>query len=246
MARYIIRTLIAGLAIGLAGTASVCGQSIAERVNRAELVEGGFNLGLFIDGERDGFMRFGWYTDAEGVHLWDRSMIISSSDYESFAALLDPADLTPRSVELRYHSGIHYYLVDAAFADGQVSGSRSLHGPGEPTQSEPIDHVRRDAAIVRGAVFMLAPVLDLEPGDSVSFDWWVPMRDVHETVSLTATGVVDVDTPAGRFEAVLIEQRGGTPGNDIYVDRESGRVVRIDVVGRPVQYLALPDQDGAG
>ncbi len=246
MARYSIRTLIAGLAMGLAGTASVCAQSIAERANHAELAEGGFNLGLFVDGERDGFMRFGWYTDADGVHLWDRSMIVSSSDYESFAALLDPVDLTPRTVDLRYHSGTHYYLVDAAFADGQVTGSRSLHGPGEPAQLQPIDHERRDGAIVRGAVFMLAPVLDLEPGDSVSFDWWVPLRDVHETVSLTATDVVEIDTPAGRFEAVLIEQRGGTPGNDIYVDRESGRVVRIDVVGRPVQYLALPDQEGAG
>lgn len=246
MTTSIVRTLIAALAVGLAGTAAASAQSIAERTNRAELTQGGFNLGLFVEGERDGFMRFGWYTDADGVHLWDRSMIISSSDYESFAALLDPADLTPRTVALRYHSGTRYYLVDAAFGDGQVSGSRSLHSPGEPTQSEPIDHLRRAGAIVRGAVFMLAPILDLEPGDSVSFDWWVPMRDVHETVSLTATGVVEIDTPAGRFEAVLIEQRGGTPGNDIYVDRESGRVVRIDVVGRAVQYLALPDQDAAG
>ncbi|WP_417470303.1 hypothetical protein [Maricaulis sp.] len=246
MKKSIIQILIAGLAMSLAGAASACAQAIAERINRAELEEGGFNLGLFVQGERDGFMRFGWYTDADGVHLWDRSMIISSSDYESFAALLDPADLTPLTVELRYHSGIHYYLVDAAFADEQVSGTRSLHGPGEPTQSQPIDHARRDGVIVRGAVFMLAPVLDLEPGDSVSFDWWVPLRDVHETVRLTATSVVTIETPAGPFEAILIEQRGGTPGNDIYVDTETGRVVRIDVVGRPVQYLALPDQDAAG
>ena len=72
------------------------------------------------------------------------------------------------------------------------------------------------------------------------------MRDAYEAVTLTAMEIVSIDTPAGRFDAVRIEQRGGTPANDIYVDEASGRVVRIDVVGQPVQYLALPDQDGAG
>lgn len=246
MTTYLMQTLIAGLALGLAGCASAEGQSIGDRVNRAELAEGGFNLGLFNDGERDGFMRYGWYSDEDGVHLWDRSMIVSRSDYESFSARLDLQDLTPEHVGLRYHSGTRYYLVDAAFAEGQVTGTRSLHGPAEATQSAPIDHAVRDGAMVRGAFFMLAPVLDMEPGDRVSFDWWVPMRDVYEAVTLTAMEIVSIDTPAGRFDAVRIEQRGGTPANDIYVDEASGRVVRIDVVGQPVQYLALPDQDGAG
>ncbi len=246
MTAHIIQVVIAGLALGLVGTAGVDGQAISDRINHAELAEGGFNLGLFIDGERDGFMRYGWYSDDDGVHLWDRSMIVSRSDYETFSARLDPQDLTPQRVDLRYHSGTRYYLVEADFAAGQVTGSRSLHGPAEATQTSPIDHGLRDSAMVRGAFFMLAPVLDLQPGDSVSFDWWVPMRDVYEAVTLTAVETVTIDTPAGRFETVRIEQRGGTPANDIFVDAASGRVVRIDVVGRPVQYLALPDQDGAG
>lgn len=240
------RILVAGLALGLTGFSATQAQSIGERANRAELVGGGFNLGLFVDGERDGFMRYGWYTDEEGVHLWDRSMIVSRSDYESFSALLDPADLTPRRVDLRYHSGTRYYLVDAVFEDGQVSGSRNLHGPAEPTQSQPIDHPVREGAVVRGAVFMLVPVLDLEPGDSISFDWWIPMRDSFETVTLTAFEPESVETPAGLFDAVRIELRGTTPGNDLFVAVDSGRLVRLDVVGQPVQYLALPDQDGAG
>lgn len=87
---HITKILVAALAFGLAGLSGTQGQTNGERVNRAELVEGGFNLGLFADGERDGFMRYGWYSDEEGVHLWDGSMIVSRSDYESFSA---PADL---------------------------------------------------------------------------------------------------------------------------------------------------------
>ncbi|MHA6289447.1 DUF3108 domain-containing protein [Maricaulis sp. CAU 1757] len=244
MIKSLVQLSIAGL-LGF-GTAWAQSEDWIDNVNREALESGGFHLGLFVDGEPDGFMRFGWYSDDEGVHLWDRSMIHSRGDYEVFEALLDAATLSPISIDLRYHSGIRYAVVDSDLVAGKTTGSVDIHAPQQEVIRSPIDRQLEPGTLVRATFFMLASVLELEPGDVVEFDWWVPMRDAVETVTLTARAYEQVDTPAGQFDALRIEQRGGTPPNDIFVDRASGQVVRLDVPEAPFRYLAMPLETAGG
>lgn len=98
-----------------------------------------------------------------------------------------------------------------------------------------------DGAILRASCFLVAAAFPFEIGDSVSFNWFATMSNTEEAVTLTAIGEAEVETPAGVFRALHVEQRGGTPPNDIYIDRESGRIVRIDVGGQPMSFVAPAD-----
>ena len=56
-----------------------------------------------------------------------------------------------------------------------------------------------------------------------------------------------ISTPAGDFDTIRYEIRGGSPDNDVYVTRgENRRVVRIDVVGQDMQFLAVPRPASGG
>lgn len=241
MKRFIIAALGAWVFMSSGAQAQIA--EWRDRIDPERLEAGEIHLGLFIDGEADGFMRLGWHVEDDTIALYDRSMWAANELYETQELNIALDDLAPRAVHIRFHQHNMYYLVDTEFDQGRAHGSAFIHRPGEPVTERAIDTAVPAGTVARATLFMMATVAPLELGESIAFNWYAPMSRTVEAVVLTAAEAVTVETPAGTFDTLRLEQRGGTPANDIFVDTESGRIVRIDIEGMPMQFLALPQTE---
>lgn len=232
----------------LAGGYSVSAQAQAvedwtSRLDTQVMETGGFDLDLHFEGEPDGFMRFGWYVDGQTLHLWDRTMWASREIYESFEAELDARDLTPSEVRLRFHQETAYFTLNVSFEPGLANAEVTTVRPGEAPSIQSLEADLSEGTLVRATAFAMASIVPLEVGEAVAFDWYAPMSNSTASVTLRAVEAVTVETPAGTFDTIRIELRGGQPPNDIYVVPDTRRIVRIDVGGMPMQFLARPDTE---
>ncbi len=238
-----------GAAAGLLMSATMADAQVEDwrsRADEAALQQGEAHLGLFYEGEQDGFMRLGWYRRGDEIHIYDRSMWASRELYETLEGRVETASLAPLEFHIRLHQASNYYQIDVAFDDDTATGERRLVAPGQDDATRPVNQELPEGTIARATLFLLAAVAPLELGQSFAMDWYEPTSDSVEPVVLTAAEQVDVETPAGVFTTLRLEQRGGEPANDIFVDIESGRIVRIDIAGMPMQFLALPEPAEAG
>jgi len=222
-------------------SASAMAQEVTDwsgRIDPQALTQGGVELDLHVAGEVDGFMRFGWYAEGDALHIWDRTMWMSQAVYETYEARIDADSLAPHAADIRFYQGDSYFTVDVDFEAGRVSGRLARTTPGQPDASQAIDTALPDGALLRATIFVMASVVPLELGETVSIDWYAPMGNAVSAVTLTAAERVEIDTPGGRFDTIRLELRGGNPENDIYVEPATRRIVRIDVAGQPMQFLA--------
>lgn len=238
-----IKQTMCALAAMLASGGLAAGQAVdwRERVTAEELERGEIHLGMIFNETRDGFMRLGWYRDGETLHIWDRTMFASQEIYETYAAQIDASTLAPMSADIDFYTGGRRMRFDVDFNAAAVTGSLTAMTPGQDRQSRPIEMDLPEGTMLRASSFVLVGLLELVPGEFSEFTWYGPLSGLVETVRLTAVGRETITTPAGEFQTVRIEQRGGTPPNDFYVEEETGRVVRIDVGGQPMRFVALPE-----
>lgn len=201
---------------------------------------GEYHLAMFNGEERDGFMRLGWYHEGDDLVVYDRTMMPSMEIYETYRATMSPADLSPRTVAVRFHQGTATLNIEAQLAPGQVSGTRSVERVGMPADSNEFSLEAPEGTILRAVTFLLPLVIDSEPGQEISYSWFSPLGGQVNNVTLTSENGGEVETPAGTFETTVWKLRGAAPENDIYVTRgEEQRIVRIDVLGQPLKFLAI-------
>ncbi|QLC21926.1 hypothetical protein HFP51_06850 [Parasphingopyxis sp. CP4] len=213
--------------------------SVGARTASALADRGEFFLGLFNGGERDGFMRLGWIKTEDGVILYDRSMMPSAEVYETLAFNLTPS-LEFDRVHLQFHRGMSYMVLNLEFTDGRATGSRFIDAV-EETETQPVDFNVPDGTLPRPVAFLMPLVMGEAEGTAESFHWYGPLGNAFADVTVTAYPGGEISTPAGDFDTIRYEIRGGSPDNDVYVTRgDNRRVVRIDVVGQDMQFLAVP------
>ncbi|MDG2045324.1 MAG: hypothetical protein P8J78_12010 [Maricaulis sp.] len=212
------------------------------RVDRDKLAHGELHLGLFYEGEQDGFMRFGWDRNGDQITIWDRSMFATGELYETMEVNLSAEDLSPQDFHIQFHQGSMIVVLDGTYEEARVHGSMQRSMPGQPDANRDFEAELPVNAWARATTFVFAAVASMQVGERFSYTWFSPMSGGTEDVTLSAVEAVEVETPAGTFQTVRIEQRGGSPANDIFVDTESGTIVRIDIGGMPMQFLALADE----
>lgn len=228
-----------------AGTDVSSAESVGARTAAALADRGEFFLGLFNDGERDGFMRLGWIKQEDGVILYDRTMMPSAEVYETLAFNLTPS-LEFDTVHLEFHRGTTYMNLDLEFADGRMTGNRVILRL-EEVETHPVDAEIPAGTLPRPVAFLMPLVMDEAAGTAESFHWYGPLGNGFADVTVTAYPGGTISTPAGDFDTIRYEIRGGSPDNDVYVTRgENRRVVRIDVVGQDMQFLAVPRPASGG
>lgn len=201
---------------------------------------GEIHLGLFNNGERDGYMRLGWRRDQDSLRVYDRTMMPSAEVFESLAAEMDPATLAPRSVDILFYQGTAIMEISLGAESGVISGSRTVRRPTVAPDTREVSTELPAATVFRAMSFILPLTLNASPGDRFAWTWYAPMGNTVDEVTLTARDGGSVETPAGSFDTTVYELRGGTPENDIYVSKgEKAEIVRIDVLGQPLQFLAV-------
>ena len=207
---------------------------------------GEYHLALFNGETEDGYMRLGWYRSGDELVLYDRTMMPSAEVYETLRASMGAGDLSPRSVNIRFHQGTTTLLIDAGFDSEGVSGHRVVERIGNEPDKQEISAPVPDGALLRAITFVLPLVLDPEPGQVISYDWYAPLSGQVQSVTLTSESGGTIETPAGSFNTTRWALRGGFPENDIYVWYEGQpRVVRIDVIGQPLRFLAVKAPEAA-
>lgn len=205
---------------------------------------GELNLQMLNEGEVDGYMRLGWRRNGDRIEMFDRSMMMSADIFESMTAAMTDGDFAPLETLILWHQESAIMTLDTVAADGQVTGTQTILRPLSGEQSAPLALDLPEGVMPRAATFVLAPFMGLEPGESVTYDWYAVLANSVATVTVTAFEGGAVDTPAGRYEDTLrLEVRGTQPENDIFVS--GGEVVRIDVVGRDMTFLRRPDPEPA-
>jgi len=241
--RFVI-PLISALAFGASNNLLYAGENepsatmeqLAEKLPES----GEIYLGLFNQEQPDGFMRLGWHHDDGDLQIYDRTMMPSMEIFETMEATVSAEDFTPELVSIHFYRGSAIMQIDAALESLKVKGERQVFRPGAPADVHPIERDTPQAVMLRAVTFLLPLVMSQEPGTSLAYDWYAPMGHAVQSVTLTARDGGTVETPAGTFDTVCYELRGGSPENDIYVSRgPDPRIVRIDVLGQPLQFLAL-------
>ncbi len=201
---------------------------------------GEIHLGLFNDGEPDGYMRLGWQRGTEQLELYDRTMMPSAEVYETMTARVAAGDLSPLATEIIFYQGTSVFELQYVLTTDRVTGERRMSGPSAEARSSALDQPLPQGALLRAVTFLLPLALPREEGTTVTYSWFAPLSGRVEEVTLSASDGGRVETPAGVFETIRYELRGGSPENDIYVTREGApRIVRIDVLGQPLRFLAL-------
>lgn len=205
---------------------------------------GEMNLQFINAGEVDGYMRLGWRRNGDRIEMFDRTMMMSADIFESMTAAMRDGDFAPLETLILWHQESAVMTLDTLASDGQVTGTQSVLRPLSGEQSAPVALDLPDGTMPRAATFVLAPFMGLEPGESVTYDWYAVMASSVATVTVTAFEGGAVETPAGVYvDTLRLEVRGTQPENDIYVS--GGEVVRIDVVGRDMTFLRRPDPEPA-
>lgn len=234
------------ISLGLAGWASA--QTVndwVDRIDPADLQTGGIVLDLHHAGEVDGFMRFGWHADGEEIVLWDRTMWASREIFETYEAHVGLAGLDPRRVAIRFHQGETLYRFATEFQEGEALGYVLIERPGQDEARQNLSAELPQGSVLRASVFMLAATLPLEVGEQIELDWYAPMDNAVSRITLSAVEAVTIDTPDGPVDTIRLEQRGGQPPNDIFVIPGTRDVVRIDIVGQDLYFLARAGADPA-
>lgn len=210
-----------------------------DRIDRERLASGEIHLGLFLNGQRDGFFHLGWQLDGDDIHAFDRSMLASQEIYETMDVRLAANDLSPRSADIRFHAGLDIFEFDVDFEPNSVSNTITATRPLGEDSTQTLSAPLPDGTLARVTAFILPATMRLEVGESMRFDWYAPLSHGVAQITLSAVERVEIETPAGPFTTTRIELRGGAPENDIFVDAESGEIVRIDVLGQDMSFLKL-------
>ncbi|MBR9824590.1 MAG: hypothetical protein GYB36_02160 [Alphaproteobacteria bacterium] len=230
-----------GLALVFSGAVFAQPIDWRERLTEEDLEAGQIHLGMLFNGEADGFMRLGWYRDGDNLHLWDRTMFASQEVYELYEARVNADSLSPQEVRIDFHTGETSIRWEIGFTSDAANGVMSMSRPGEDAQERSIEAPLPGGVLLRAQTFMLVDRVELDPGESFSVDWYSSLSNAVETVTFSAIETVDIETPGGAFTTIRIEQRGGEPANDFFVDVETRRIVRIDVGGQPMSFVRLAE-----
>lgn len=233
----------------LLAAVSVAAPAFAQEDWRSEAVaalpeSGEMHLQLIYQDEADGFMRLGWMRDTETgvIHFYDRSMWAGPEIFETMSGSVDLETLAPIEASVRFHQQSAIMTVEARAENGVMVGGRTMMRPLAGEQSAPINVPLTDGMLMRASVFFLSQTMPLDVGDSIAFDWFSSIGGAAGSVSITAFDGGNIDTLSGNHDTIRLELRGAAPENDIYVTDNEGvrQVVRIDILGQPMRFEAIP------
>ncbi len=222
---------------------------LASEIAEALPDSGEIHLGMYTAGKRDGHMRLGWRRSDDGILIYDRTMLPSAEVFETMRVELTPT-LEMSTVSVVFHQGTAVMSVELKAAENKISGKRSVQTlEGKSDTDVTVD--LKPGTLARPLTFIWPSVIDRKAGDEVRYQWYGLLQNQKADITVSVTDGGTVETPAGSFETLRYEVRGGAPDNDIFVSRGADRrIVRIDVLGSPIQFLALPspvsDTDQSG
>ncbi len=193
-----------------------------------------------VDGRIDVSAQF--VDDAYVIH--DVSVSAGLGIEEDILIRLDGETFAPRAVDLHGDLAGTHVQASVRFADSRATGSIHMHRPTDGrSQDRPIDIQLPSNTLTRGTALYLANAMGpLHEDEPLAFHWFNPISGQVASITYSLESAERITVPAGSFDCDVIRQEGGQPGNLIYIDQETGQIVRFDVVGQPIRLELMPGE----
>lgn len=199
-----------------------------------------FSMKMINDGEDAGGMTYGWQRDGNTFVIKDRTEM-KPNVLETAMGVIDARTFLPLSNDIDFAVGASRNVFDLEWENGALKGEVRISSEGAEPRVVDISNAEHPESALRLSIFGLIAGLPLAEGFSVDIPWYNTLSNSIESITLAHTGFETVETPAGTFETHKVHIQKGTPENMVYVTRAMPhRIVRIDVLGRPMHFVRLP------
>ncbi|NVJ99879.1 MAG: hypothetical protein HWE25_17130 [Alphaproteobacteria bacterium] len=226
----------------LLGTASqsVSAANWRDQVNMSSADLGTFTMTLIQNGEKAGFMTYGWAQENGHYVVRDRTEM-QPNIVETAEAWLDGESLLPKSVAIDFAIGENSMDIDLKWLNGWRKGAFVTVRSGERSVRD-IDLQEDTIAPLRMAVIGFIAALPLDEEFQTGFTWFNTLANRGEEITISVRGSTETETPAGTFDTWIVDLKGGSPENVLYVTKSLPRkITRIDVVGQPMHFELAAD-----
>lgn len=239
IARFLTLLMALGVgALAIGGESAIYG---LPPIDKAALPGDPMRFQLVFDGEVKGEMFYSArFQDGDYV-IFDGTTFYPDVR-ESAAVVLDGETLLPKRALIDADFSRQIIDADLDWDGNAVAGEFTVKGPEDLERKVvPYEAELPDGTIIRESIFTLVPALPLEVGAEYSTRWFNTLQRKVEDITLIVSGTETVTVPTGEHEVYKVEIRGGTPENIAYVTTDDEHeLVRIDVVGMPMQFERLP------
>lgn len=237
-----MRSLISGAVLVVA--ASLSAQAEESRwqklmdMDRADMRE--FSMQMINEGNPAGGMTYGWRREGSTYVISDRTEM-QPNILETATGVIDAATFLPISNNIDFAVGASRNVFDVTWQEGARTGSVEINQEGQAPRTVDLGDPNQPKSIIRLSIFGVIAAMPLAENFSVDVPWYNTLSNAIETVTLAHVGFDTVETPAGTYETHKVHIQNGTPENMVYVTRAlPHKVVRIDVLGRPMHFERLP------
>ena len=199
-----------------------------------------WSMKMINEGQEVGSMTYGWQRSGNTYVIRDRTEM-QPNILETAIGIIDARTLMPISNDIDFAAGTSKNIFDLEWHEGALRGEIQINQEGKAPRTVDISNADHPASIIRLSIFGVIAGLPLAEGFSVDMPWYNTLSNTVENITLAHTGFETVETPAGSFDTHKIHIRNGTPENVVYITRSMPqRIVRIDVIGRPMHFERLP------
>ena len=183
-------------------------------------------------GKKVGSMDVETDINGETVTYKDISQFDDGSVYEEAIFVIDRATLGTKKVDIRMTTNRGEYEIDLSLKENLVLGSYKITQNGAENIIVVDSLMNFDAVRIEPYLFIKA--FDWSSGETIELNIFAPLQGAVARTSLEYKGLETITTGLGTFEAFhyLLNGNGVIPSNNFWVDKETRKVVRIDVVGQ--------------
>lgn len=189
-----------------------------------------FNM-INPQGDKVGAMEVTISKTAEKITFFDISQFDDGSIYEEATYHMDLESLNTETVDVDMTTTAAQMIAKLTTIDKQISGTYKIIQGGNEREI-PVDSLF-DYDLVRAEIFTYIGAL--VPTDTMSRELKVfsSLSGNVVTAKLSYLGEESITTELGTFDArhYYLDGKGGIPTNEIWVDKETNRQVRIAVIG---------------
>lgn len=199
-----------------------------------------FSMRMMNEGQDAGGMTYGWQREGNTYVIRDRTEM-KPNILETATGVIDARTLLPISSDIDFAVGGSRNVFDLEWQNGELKGEVRISPEGGEARTVDVSNAEHPASALRLSIFGLIAGLPLDAGYSVDMPWYNTLSNSIENITLAHVGFETIETPAGTFETHKVHIQKGTPENMVYVTRATPqRIVRIDVLDRPMYFERLP------
>ena len=170
--------------------------------------------------------------------VYDEALSMGPMGNQHTVVQFDPRSIRVRQVDQTGQVGGQASAIHLAYGAGRVKGDVSVPQSTGTPRSFTVDTTVAADTYDDNALTLLVPTLPLASGKTFNIGVF-SSGDGQSRVLSAKVGAADTLTvPAGRFTAYKVDITGGQAPVTFYITTDAPRrIVRIDVVGQPVQLL---------